>query len=325
MPLFDAPQIAWNGSSAAIVYTQSATGGYSVQLQALDGSGNAVSSPVQLAAVTTASSQFGLLTAIAPSGSGFIACWDTAPGITCAAIPATGTPVNGLSLSGDSAPSLAAGAAGVWLAYDSGGTTLEVQPLDATANASGTPWSQSLTISAQIAFAPTPSGYAIGVPGQNTEDTYNEALSLYSPTGSVLSPGWTPITNASRAPGIAALGSNLLVTFQDLNGQAADAVLETAAGAGAEIVLSASTDSTYGNTAVAAAVGSYATVWSGSEYLSYLALDATGTPVGSQVQVVNQNWDDNPLSIVAVTDGFLVAAALGEGNGTVEVLHLGCP
>jgi hypothetical protein len=87
----------------------------------------------------------------------------------------------------------------------------------------------------------------------------------------------------------------------------------------------ASASSAYGRVDAAGGVDSFALAWSAFEgNIDYRALDGTGAPQGSAVDVVPSGWDDNPLSIVPVTDGFLVAVGVGI-TYSVVMMHLGCP
>ncbi len=52
-------------------------------------------------------------------------------------------------------------------------------------------------------------------------------------------------------------------------------------------------------------------------------------PLGMAQKPVMANWDDNPNALVAVRDGFLLAAIVsstpGGGLDVMTVKHLGCP
>ena len=317
--------LAWNGTEAALVFNDR----LDIKFQRLTQAGRVSGIAVGLGAMTGNNAAD---VAVGDGGSGaFVACFDQAASpntLICGAIDAAGKLTAGLAVSG-SMPALAAGPGGLVLVYSTA-TDLVAQKLDSKAAAVGTPVKVGSAVKITTAIAATPGGYAVAADtGGNTP-----ALKVYrlkpdlSANGSAVDvAGWS-----KNRVGIAATGEKLALIWGDdtVSGkpQVSSVTIDAANVVGAKQKVDAvSAQFTYGRVDAVGGTDSFALVWSANEAnIEYRALDLAGAPQGSPLAAIPTGWDDNPCSIVAVSDGFLLAAGLGfMGTPSVSLMHLGCP
>jgi hypothetical protein len=315
------PQVAisWSGTEAALVYQEAPSCGPStptLSLQRLSGEGVRIGSPIALASGGTTQ----VLT-VASDASRHLACWDGAVSgatVACAAVPVGGGTVSmGLMVTGRH-PSIAIGPHGYALAYE-GDTDLVVQALDDEANAVGSPVTvTSLALSAPSLVATT-SGFAV----LGSDFALRRLGPTLAPVGGPVSVGTSfngelaAIAAAGDLVG-AVWGSAMSVTFAMVDA--------TGKVVGPATVDDPSFMGTYGVVSAAGGDGSFALAWSSiSGQIGYRAAGGTGALLGTPVQAVGVDWDENPVAIAAVADGFLIATAAGEGLNTMTMAHLACP
>jgi hypothetical protein len=308
---------AWGGKEAAIAYAES-TGstGWAIKLQRLTEAGAASGAVVSLG-VSLAMATAGPVVGLATDGNRYMACWDqanTGSDVACAVVPVgMGGATPGFSGPGDS-PTIAVGTAGWALAYGSNGKIV-AQALGNDGKASGA----SVNVGAQQPPSPnivaTTAGFAV-VGGGYT--LYRLDAMLHS-VGSAV-----PVGSGSSPLGVAAAGDTVGVAWAD---SMQDSFVAIAANTPSTTV--AADDGmggTYSHVAAAAGKSTFAVVWSDvGGTIGYRAVDATGTLLGSVQHVMMTAWDDNPVAVTGVGDGFLVIAATSPSVDDMIVTHLACP
>ncbi len=318
---FASVKLGWDGQRGAVAYAESKSPGeWDVKVRMLHGDGTIDGAPVSLMKATSTSAP---VVSLATRPGALVVCADHVLGlqVDCVGYAGAGQPTAGLSVLIGTGPSVSIGAAGFGVVYGSG-IEFHSQLLADDGAPSG---ADHIVATAQNA------GFPNAVTTSN-DDGYS-ALSVN--WGSILwrfdnqfqeeeghtFPGWQ-----NKPTRIAGLGSTIGAVWPDANqvsfriGDAND-VLSTPVkidDVGASPV--------YSNVDVTRGKASFAAVWSAFEgHMGYRAIDATGSPLGAPQNVMDLGWDDNPVSIAGVTDGFLVAAAAGSDNGTIKIAHLGCP
>ena len=135
------------------------------------------------------------------------------------------------------------------------------------------------------------------------------------------------ILSLDHAPANAAAVSGDDVGIASVNGGADDFVI--IAGEKTATATLAADDGkgmTYSHMGVAGGKASFAVVWSDfGGFIGYRAVDPTSKPLGPVAQLTMTSWDDNPVTITGVSDGFLLATAAGTALDDMIVSHLGCP
>ncbi len=315
---FSSLALGWDGQRAAVAYVASASpSGWSVELRMLHADGTLDGDAMHLGdAMSTPPPAITL----AMHAGAVVVCMDhAAASVACFGYPGTGLPSSGFSTPG-SGPSLATGAAGVGLVYGTG-SEFHSRLLDDTGKPLG---DDHVVATAQGAGAPSP------ILASN-DDGY-AALSV--PWGSILwrfdrafqeEEGHTLAGFRDRPTRIAGLGSTIGAVWPDTS--EVDFRLADAGGLGAPVKIDATwAQPVYSSVDVTRAGASFAAVWSASEgHMGYRAIDAKGAPLGAAADVMQLGWDDNPVSIIGVADGFLVGSATGPGTDTMQIAHLACP
>jgi hypothetical protein len=321
---FTSPRLAWGGAEAGLAYAESSGGGtaWSVLLQRLGPDGQASGAAVTVGMSTV--SFPGPHIAVATDGMRYVVCWEsTATQLLCGVVPVgQGDATSGLSLNAGR-PAVAYGRAGFLLVAQGQNTVLGVF-LDDTAEAAGPPANISQQTGTEPQVVATPSGYAVATA---TAGGPLEILRL-PPTLQVGS----PITAASsvRGPtlGLAGSGEALAVVYGEDSQVSAQVITGSTASAKAKVD-KAGAQGIYSY--VGAAGGdphnpSFAVTWSAFEgTIGYRALDGSGTPQGSPVDVTQVGWDDNPHAIAALADAFLIATTVDSSYSTLALFVASCP
>jgi hypothetical protein len=317
-------RLAWSGSEAALAYAEStATDAWDVKLQRLSGAGAAEGNPIPLGSSV---GMFAPTISIAASISGYVACWDRAGAagdLACVALPVGGTSATkGLVTPGVS-PAVAYGPAGFGLVFGVGsGNELRSQHLDGSGLALGMAHTVAKSSGAELAapvLASTKDGYAA------LEVSWAGILwrfdsSFEEEEGNTLL-GW--VERPTRIAGGEAHVGAVWPAQQGVMFRVVDAANVGTAPVKIDAVGAASV---YSHTDVARGKGSFAAVWSAFEgSMGYRAVGLDGAPLGDARDVLSLGWDDNPVTIVGVADGFLVASATGFSYDLIKVAHLGCP
>lgn len=317
---FGAVEIAWDGARGAVAYAESTTpSSWDVKVQMLKADGSVDGAPVKLLAAGGSPLP---VVALAMRPSALVACVEHSPAnqLACAAYGGSGTPTPGFTGPG-TGPSLVMGAAGFGLLYGAG-IELHSQLLTDAGLASG---ADHVVATAQNAGFPNPVS-------TSNDDGY---LALSVPWGSIMwrfddqfqelegktIPGWL-----NRPSRIAGLGTTVGTVSAD-----ASQVSFRHAGSSGMVSASVKIDDVgaspvYSQVDVTRGKASFAAVWSAFEgHVGYRAIDASGSPLGTPQNVMDTAWDDNPVRIVGVADGFLVASATGSALTTIKIAHLACP
>lgn len=322
MERYGSPALDWDGTSAGLAYAISdGMDTWSIHFQpvGLDGS-------LGGADVYIANQQKSVLVAprvaLAMGGGVAIVCNDNTNAnaqVRCFSISG-GASQLGLTVPG-AHPALAFGAAGFALVYSDAGK-LWSQRLKADATPDGAPHevasSTSMDPAAPVLTA-TSDGYAALSSAWGLLWKFD---ATFTELEGMAVAGWkdapTRIAGSGALVG-AVYGESSGVKFRRVE---ADNKL----GAGVKIDAPAAS-SIYQHTAVArGASDTFAAVWSAYEgFIGYRAIDAAGQPIGAAVDVLPSNWDDNPVAITAVSDGFIVASAINPSADALSVVHLGCP
>jgi hypothetical protein len=307
---FWALRAAWGGKEAAVAYAESTSSGWDIKLQRLTEAG-ATSGSVVALGTSAASTMIGPVVALGGDANHYVACWDgggTGSNVACAVVPVgTGSATPAFSAPGDS-PSIAVGPAGWALAYGSGGEIV-AQALGSDGKASGA----SVMVGAQQPPSPnlvaTSNGFAVVGGGYAL---YRLDATLH-PMGSAVTVG------AGMAPaGVAASGDTVGVAWAESMQDSFVAVTATFVDDGM--------GGTYTHVAATAGKSSFAVVWSDfNAVIGYRAVDATGALLGTVQHVMMTSWDDNPVGVTGVGDGFLVVAATSPSVDDMIVTHLACP
>lgn len=321
---FSSPRLAYNATGAAVAYVES-TGdsSWEVKLQQLTANGQKSGSPVSLGNTTMPRPPN---VTIAETPSGFVTCWDVVGNsggeFACAAVDSGGTSATAGFTRAGSRPSVALGPAGVGLVYGSG-NGLYSQLLDKDGAAVGGDHEVATSTGASPAdpvAAGMSGGYAAVAPD------WTGILWRFSAGFEELE-GQTDIGWAKKPTSMAGTGTSVGAAWPD----AANGVVFKRVDAENNVVGPTRVDdeaasSIYQYTAVArGAGGTFAVAWSAFEgYVGYRAIGADGLPRGEPVEALPSNWDDNPVTIVGVTDGFLLASAINPGYDEIVVVHLAC-
>jgi hypothetical protein len=313
---FWALRAAWGGKEAAIAYAES-TGstGWAIKLQRLTKAGAASGAVVTLGS-SLAMATMGPVVGLSTDGNRYIACWDkanTGSDVACAVVPVgTGGATPGFSGAGDS-PSIAVGASGWALAYGSSGKIV-AQALGNDGKASGA----SVNVGAQQPpsdIVATSAGFAMVAGGYTL---YRLDATLH-PVGSGVVVG-----SGQNPAGVAAAGDTVGVAWADSMQDSFVAV--AASKPSTTVAVDDGMGGTYSHVATAAGKSTFAVVWSDvGGVIGYRAVDATGTLLGSVQHVMMTAWDDNPVAVTGVGDGFLVVAATSPSVDDMIVTHLACP
>lgn len=321
---FSSPRLAFNAAGAAIAYAES-TGesSWELKLQQLNSTGQKSGSAVSLGSTTMPRPPN--LT-IAETTSGFVICWDVAGDnggeLACAAVDSGGSEVTAGFTHAGSRPSLALGPAGVGLLYGSG-NGLYSQLLNKDGAAVGADHEVATSTGASPAD-PVAAGMSGGYAAVAADWTgilwrFDEGFEELE--------GRTNIGWAKQPTSMAGTGTTVGAAWPDGAGgvvfkrvDAEDHVV------GPSRVDDEAASSIYQYTAVArGAGGTFAVAWSAFEgYVGYRAIGADGLPRGEPIEALPSNWDDNPVTLVGVTDGFLLASAINPGYDEIVVVHLAC-
>lgn len=314
-------KLAWSGSEAAVAYSDSAGLGFDIVLQRLSEDGTTVGSPVVAATVQDSS------VTLASDRQRYFICWQDVDvtEITCATVPlGTGEASTGLTVTGTAA-SLAFGPGGMVLVYSTASAVM-AQKLDDQALALGSAVQVAGSSEDYTAVAATAGGYRVAA-----GTTWNGgSLTLYQMDADLQAQG-SPVTlvsgNGARPVQVAAYSGSTAAVFGDTD-QVSAMTVDGSGNATAKVKVDAQDASNiYVWTGAAAGPSTFALVWSAYEgYIGYRVLDSAGQPQGEMVELIYTMWDDNPVSMVGVSDGYLVAVGMGVfQDATLAVHRVLCP
>jgi hypothetical protein len=303
-----------------VVYPES-TGGSSwrIRLQRLTQAGLTNGAPVDLGTSTSQAPRV----AVAADGAGYMACWENGTMVTCVSLAEASTQGTGGFSDTGAVPALTYGAGGWFLAYQAaanGGA--RTVPLDGAGRPQSTASSLATGTAPLPQVAATTSGYALAVA------VPQQYLSLFrfgadgSTHGSevTVESGWS-----SLEVGIGASGDNVALVWAGATGAYA-VVVDASGHKSAKATLSSAGNGGYGRVSATGGAGSFAASWSSAGgSIFYRALDASGVAQGTPRSAIDVVWDDNPHSIAAVGDGFLVASTEHGSFDAIGIAHLGCP
>lgn len=321
---FASPQLAAQATGAALAYAESiGEDSWELKLQALTPSGQKSGAPMVLG---TSSAALAPNVTIAAAASGFVVCWDSTVAATtelaCSAVAAGASEATaGLTREG-SHPALAFGPAGVGLLYGAG-NALYSQLLDEGAAAVGAEQEVAHS-SGRTSADPVAAGMSSGYVAVAAD--WTGILWRFDPTFTELE-GETQAGWAKRPTSLAGTGTLVGAAWPDpANGVTFKRVDANDGVVGPTRVDDEAASSIYRFTAVARGGSeTFAVVWSAFEgHVGYRAIGADGSARGQPIEVLMTHWDDNPVSIVGVSDGFLVASAINPGYDELVVVHLAC-
>jgi hypothetical protein len=310
---FFAVALARAADGLGIAYARSTANGWTIELQRLTEAGAQTGSPVTLGTTSILTPTV----ALASNAQSFVACWDDQSGVSCA----NGAGAAGAKLDG-SAPALAWGASG-WLLARVNASGIVAQKLDGNGQAQG----NSAPVTSVTGASPSviaagdgfwvSSGTAGGKPQLFPVDS---ALAVGNPAPLSGSLNGQFVALGNAGDGVAAVWAE--------QSQISTATVSASGTAGATAKVA--DDGSYGRVSVIGGAASFATAWSSQGgTIRYRALDGSGAPVGSAQAPLMTGWDDNPNALVAVHDGFVLAANSSSTPGSafdvIAVKHLGCP
>lgn len=316
---FSTIRLAARGDKVGIAYAES-TGPstWQVKLQRLDLAGQVDGPPVSVSTIDVPVISFVPVVSVATDGLRFLLCFDSAPSeFGCSIVDSDVGASAGVG-PGES-PSVAFGPAGFGQIYGNG-SNLVSQALDVSGTPVGDP---HVVLMGGGPYNPKLTATSIGYASLETATIgilHRFDASFAEEEGNTVI-GWpdSPFDIAGSGP---AVGTIWLATgapmFRRVDGSndPSDPVQVNPVGA----------SSVYSHVAITGGDDSYAAVWSAFEgYLAYRAIDGAGVPQGEMVEAVPLDWNDNPVAIAGVSNGFMVAGAAGITNDTMKIAHLGCP
>jgi hypothetical protein len=313
---FSSIRLAARGDKVALVYAES-TGPstWQVKLQHLDLAGEVDGSPVNVA---TVDAPIAPVISVATDGLRYILCFEVSPSMFgCSAVEMDAVAPAGIG-AGES-PSVAFGSAGFGQIY-SNGSNLVSQALDLTGSPVGAP---HVVLMGGGPFNPKLTATSIGYASLETDVIgilHRFDASFVEEEGNTVL-GWpdSPFDIAGSGPAVGAIWIDSgAPTFRRVDGSNNPSAPVEVNAVGASSI--------YSHVAITGGDDSYAVVWSAFEgYLGYRAMDGAGVPQGEVVEAVSLGWNDNPVAIAGVLNGFIVAAAAEIATDTMKIVHLGCP
>jgi hypothetical protein len=298
------PALAAGSVDVAVAYYESG-----IHVQRLTPAGAASGTDVLVASGAMSSGELPTF-AFAATPAGYVAC---SAALVCSFLPTGSSTATMMFAVEGSAPSLAYGPGGLVLAYLNFQNTVTLQRLSDQGGASGSSMTVIGATGAPVIIA-NAEGFSVG----SGLTLYQIDLSLGVQSTGPLPAGWSRMAASGATIGLAGVDpdSGAAVFWNAGGGPLAQ---------GSELDVDGGT--TYSQVGLAAAGdGTYAASWSAfGGYIGYRAIDALGAPVGSPVQAIAADWDDNGNAIILVRDGFLLAGTVDPGNDKLVVVHLGCP
>jgi hypothetical protein len=324
--------IASAGSEVGLVYEESiGTTGATAKLQRLTPEGIKIGDPVLLATITFGAVGYAATT-VASNSAEYIACWlVNSANFACAPVPlATGPAGAAHSYTTSNVMSLAYGPGGWVLGRGAVSTNISLQFLDDTANALGASMSYGLVASTASGMhvVPTATGYALGTVSQASGAA--EWMRITRVDRSLIRVGSDALVTQDSTMTeffLSASGDDLLVLYRDVTtspGPVMAVPVSASNSVGSPVAIAGAT--THGYLDVAGRGASFLAAWDDtSNQLEVASFDSSGAPTGGSQAALDQSFDQDPIALAAVADGFLVASTVTSGKTTIDILHLACP